>query len=130
MSSLFTKIINKEVPAYILAENKNFIAFLDINPLNEGHTLVVPKVERDYIFNNSDEVLAQILLFSRDVAKAIEQVIPCTRIGLAVIGLEVPHTHLHLVPINNVGDIDFSRKKLKIDPKRMAEIASAIKALL
>jgi histidine triad (HIT) family protein len=130
MSSLFTKIINKEVPAYILAENKNFIAFLDINPLNEGHTLVVPKVERDYIFNNSEEVLAQILLFSRDVAKAIEQVIPCTRIGLAVIGLEVPHTHLHLVPINNVGDIDFSRKKLKIDPKRMAEIASAIKALL
>ncbi|GAB4449460.1 MAG: HIT family protein [Bacteroidales bacterium] len=112
MSTIFSKIAAGEIPCYKVAENEKFLAFLDINPLAEGHTLVIPKTEIDYIFDIPDNILAEMMLFAKQVAKAIEKAIPCKRIGIAVIGLEVPHAHIHLIPINHVGDIDFSRKKL------------------
>ncbi|NMD01127.1 MAG: HIT domain-containing protein [Bacteroidales bacterium] len=112
MSTIFSKIVAGEIPCYKVAENDKFLAFLDINPLAEGHTLVIPKTEIDYIFDIPDNMLAEMMLFAKQVAKAIEKAIPCKRIGIAVIGLEVPHAHIHLIPINHVGDIDFSRKKL------------------
>lgn len=112
MSSIFSKIVAGEIPCYKVAENDKFLAFLDINPLAEGHTLVIPKKEIDYIFEIPDNMLGEMMIFAKHVAKAIEKAIPCKRIGVAVIGLEVPHAHIHLIPINQVGDIDFSRKKL------------------
>jgi len=112
MSTIFSKIVAGEIPCYKVAENDKFLAFLDINPLAEGHTLVIPKTEIDYIFDIPDNMLAEMMLFAKQVANAIEKAIPCKRIGIAVIGLEVPHAHIHLIPINHVGDIDFSRKKL------------------
>jgi len=127
MSSIFTKIINGEIPCHKLAEDDNYIAFLDVNPLAKGHSLVVPKVEVDYIFDLEDELLSGLSLFSKKVAKAIEKTISCERIGLAVIGLEVPHTHIHLVPINNVSDIDFSRPKLKFTNEELASISNEIR---
>ena len=111
MASIFTRIINGEIPSYKVAENDKFIAFLDINPLAKGHTLVVPKVEVDYIFDLPEQELSEILLFSREVARRIEKVVPCERIGISVIGLEVPHTHVHLIPINTVGDMNFAKPK-------------------
>lgn len=126
MSSLFTKIINREIPAHIVAENDQFIAFLDIMPLAKGHVLVVPKVEVDYIFNHEDEILSDIMVFSKHVARKIEKVIPCKRIGIAVIGLEVPHTHVHLVPLNHVSDINFEREKLSLPKEEMELIANEI----
>ena len=128
MSSLFSRIVSREVPAYIVAENDRFIAFLDINPLRKGHTLVVPKVEVDYIFDQSDAVLSRLLIFAKAVAEKIRSVVPCNRIGLAVVGLEVPHTHLHLVPIDSVSDMDFSRPKLQLSQKELAECAASIRA--
>ena len=127
MASIFTKIINGEIPAYKLAETENCIAFLDVFPLSKGHTLVVPKKEIDYIFDLDDAVLSELNIFSKKVAKAIEKAIKCKRIGTAVIGLEVPHAHLHLVPINSVEDINFSRPKLKLSSEEMELIASEIK---
>ena len=127
MSSIFTKIINGEIPCHKLAEDDNYIAFLDVNPLAKGHSLVVPKAEVDYIFDLEDELLSGLSLFSKKVAKAIEKTISCERIGLAVIGLEVPHTHIHLVPINNVSDIDFSRPKLKFTNEELASISNEIR---
>ena len=127
MATIFTKIINGEVPSYKIAEDNNYYAFLDISPLAKGHTLVVPKKEVDYIFNLDDDILAGLHVFSKKVAKAIESVIPCKRIGIAVIGLEVPHTHIHLIPINNVSDIDFSREKLKLSNTEFEEIANKIR---
>jgi len=112
MSTIFSKIVAGEIPCYKVAENDKFLAFLDINPLAEGHTLVIPKTEIDYIFDIPDNMLAEMMLFAKQVANAIEKAIPCKRIGIAVIGLEVPHAHIHLIPINHVGDIDFSREKL------------------
>jgi len=112
MSSIFSKIVAGEIPCYKVAENEKFLAFLDINPLAEGHTLVIPKKEIDYIFDIPDAMLGEMMIFAKQVAKAIEKAVPCKRIGIAVIGLEVPHAHIHLIPINHVGDIDFSRKKL------------------
>jgi len=112
MSSIFSKIVAGEIPCYKVAENEKFLAFLDINPLAEGHTLVIPKQEIDYIFDIPDAMLGEMMIFAKQVAKAIEKAVPCKRIGIAVIGLEVPHAHIHLIPINHVGDIDFSRKKL------------------
>ncbi len=112
MATIFTKIINREIPGHIVAENDNFIAFLDINPLVMGHCLVVPKVAVDYIFDLEDEMLSGLHIFSKKVAKAVKEVVPCLRIGVAVIGLEVPHTHVHLVPLNSMDDINFSRPKL------------------
>ncbi|MBN2668886.1 MAG: HIT family protein [Bacteroidales bacterium] len=126
MSTIFTKIINREIPAYIVAEDERFIAFLDVFPIAKGHVLVVPKIPVDYIFNLEDDILSDLHVFSKKVAKAVEKVIPCKRIGIAVIGLEVPHTHIHLVPINSVTDIDFSKPKLKLEDTEMKSIAQAI----
>jgi histidine triad (HIT) family protein len=113
MPSIFTKIINREIPAFIIEEDENYIAFLDVFPLAEGHTLVVPKKEVDYIFDLDSETYEGLWRFAKKVSAKIEKAITCERIGIAVIGLEVPHTHIHLVPINNVEDINFSRPKMK-----------------
>jgi histidine triad (HIT) family protein len=127
MATIFSKIISREIPGYIVAENDRFIAFLDVFPLAKGHTLVVPKKEIDYIFDLDDASLSGIILFSKDVARAVEKVVPCKRIGIAVVGLEVPHAHIHLIPLKAVHDIDFSRPKLKIENTEMASIAALIK---
>jgi histidine triad (HIT) family protein len=130
MSSIFTKIINKEIPASIIAENESFIAFLDVFPLAKGHVLVVPKKEIDYIFSIEDTLLAEMMVFSKKIAQAIEQAIPCKRVGVAVIGLEVPHAHIHLIPLQTVQDINFTREKLKLSPEEMSDIATSIKKYL
>lgn len=127
MASIFTKIINREIPAEIIAEDDNFIAFLDIMPLVRGHVLVVPKVEVDYIFNLEPEVLAGLHVFAQKVAKAIDKTIKCTRVGVAVIGLEVPHVHVHLVPLRTMDDINFTRPKLKLSQEELSEIADTIR---
>ncbi|MEX0883834.1 MAG: HIT family protein [Cyclobacteriaceae bacterium] len=127
MPSIFSKIIKREIPAHIVAEDDSHIAFLDIMPLVEGHVLVVPKKEVDYIFDLEESLYSSLQLFAKKVAKAQEEVISCTRIGIAVIGLEVPHAHIHLVPLRSMGDIDFSRPKLKLSPEKMSEIAEKIK---
>lgn|SRR5690606_23939652 len=129
MPSIFTKIINGEIPCYKLAENDRFIAFLDIRPQAKGHALVVPKHEVDYIFDQPDEVLSEMLLFARPVAKAIEAVVPCKRIGLAVVGLEVPHTHLHLIPINQVSDLSF-KEPVDISSEELDRLAAQIRESL
>ena len=129
MASIFTKIVNREIPAHIVAENDEFLAFLDINPLAEGHTLVIPKVEVDYLFDLDDEVLSGILVFAKGVAKAIETVVPCERIGVSVIGLEVPHAHVHLIPMNSIYDMNFSRMKLTMSPGDLAATAKKINAV-
>jgi len=126
MASIFSKIIAGEIPCYKIAENDKFLAFLDIMPLAEGHTLVIPKEEIDYIFDLEDNLLAEMTVFAKQVAKKVEIAIPCKRMGVAVIGLEVPHAHMHLIPLNTVEDINFSRPKLKISAERMQEIADAI----
>lgn len=126
MSSIFTKIINGELPAYKVAENENFLAFLDISPIAKGHTLVIPKTEVDYMFNIEDKLLAEMWLFAKKVALKIENAIPCQRVGVAVIGLEVPHAHIHLVPINHVGDINFSKPKLSFTQEEMKDICDKI----
>lgn len=127
MSSIFTKIINREIPAHIVAEDENHIAFLDISPLAKGHTLVVPKKETDYIFNLEAKEYSDLWAFTRMVSKGIDRYTDAKRIGIAVIGLEVPHAHIHLVPINGIGDIDFGKEKLKLSQEELAEIASQIK---
>ncbi len=130
MSSLFTRIINREIPGHIVAEDDRYIAFLDINPLVMGHTLVVPKKEVDYIFDLDDETLAGLHLFCKKVARAIGASFPCLRVGVAVVGLEVPHTHVHLVPLNSMDDINFSRKKLQPSPEALAAAAEKIRAAI
>lgn len=127
MPTLFTKIIQGEIPCYKVAENDNFLAFLDINPLAQGHTLVIPKVEIDYLFDVEDELLKELIVFAKQVALKVEKAIPCKRMGVAVIGLEVPHAHIHLVPLNTVGDINFSRPKLSFSPEEMEETLRMIK---
>jgi len=127
MASIFTKIINREIPAEIIAENDNYIAFLDIMPLVKGHVLVVPKREVDYIFNMEPNDLAGLHLFAQQVAKAMDKTIKCTRIGVAVIGLEVPHVHIHLVPLRTMDDINFTRPKLKLTSEELAEVADTIR---
>jgi histidine triad (HIT) family protein len=126
MVSIFTKIINGEIPSYKIAEDEKCYAFLDISPLAEGHTLVVPKQEVDYIFDLDDELLTHLHLFAKKVAKAMKEVIECEKIGMAVIGLDVRHTHIHLVPLKEVGDLNFARPKLELPQERMQEIASLI----
>lgn len=128
MASIFTKIINGEIPSHKIAENENFLAFLDINPLRKGHTLVIPKQEIDYIFDLPEDLLSGILVFSKDVARKIEKVIPCARVGISVIGLEVPHAHVHLIPMDNVSDMNFARPKLNIPEEEMGRIAEAIRS--
>lgn len=126
MDTIFTKIIKGEIPCYKIAEDDQFFAFLDINPLAKGHTLVVPKLQNDYIFDLDDQMLADMMVFAKKVAKAIEANVDCMRIGVAVIGIEVPHTHIHLVPINRVGDLNFANPKCQLSPEEMAEIAEKI----
>jgi histidine triad (HIT) family protein len=131
MASIFTKIINGEIPCYKVAENDEYFAFLDIMPLVEGHVLVIPKQEVDYIFDLDDKALAGLHLFAKKIAKGIEEVVPCKRVAVAVIGLEVPHAHVHLIPINSMSDANFANPKLSLPKERMqelsAQIASAIK---
>jgi histidine triad (HIT) family protein len=130
MASIFTKIINREIPAEIIAEDEHYIAFLDIMPLVRGHVLVVPKKEVDYIFNLDDQTLSGLHVFAKKVAKAIDKSIKCTRVGVAVIGLEVPHVHVHLVPLKTMDDINFTRPKLKLSKEELAEIGERIRASL
>jgi histidine triad (HIT) family protein len=127
MASIFTKIINKEIPANIVAENDHYIAFLDIFPLVKGHTLVIPKTEVDYIFDIEEEYFRGLWSFAKMVSKGVEKAVECKRVGIAVIGLEVPHAHIHLVPLNNVGDINFEKPKLKLSGEELAEIAERIR---
>ena len=126
MATIFSRIIQGEIPCYKIAENDKFFAFLDINPLSKGHTLVVPKHETDYIFNIDDAELGEMMIFAKHVAAAIEKAMPCKRIGVAVIGLEVPHAHIHLVPITNEGDLDFKKEHLKLSPEEFVEIQKEI----
>lgn len=130
MSSIFTKIVKGEIPSYKIAEDENYYAFLDINPLAKGHTLVIPKTEIDYIFNVDDELLKGMIVFAKKIALAIEKVIDCKRIGVTVLGLEVPHAHIHLVPINGIFDIDFSKPKLKLTPVEFEELLIQIQSQL
>ena len=124
--TIFTKIIQGDVPCHKIAESKDFLAFLDIAPLAKGHTLVIPKIEVDYIFNLDADVLGEMMKFAKVVAKKIEKAIDCKRIGVAVIGLEVPHAHIHLVPINGISDINFEREKKTFSADKMQEIADKI----
>ena len=126
MSSIFTKIINREIPGYIVAENEDAIAFLDINPLNEGHTLVVPKKEVDKLFDLGEDTYLKLQSFAYKVAQAIEKTIPCLRVGVAVVGLEVPHAHIHLIPLHGMHDIDFGRPKLKLSKEEFEGIRERI----
>ena len=126
MATIFSKIIAGEIPSYKVAENEKFYAFLDINPLVKGHTLVVPKREVDYIFDLSDEELAEMHVFAKHVALAIQKAFPCKKVGEAVIGLEVPHAHIHLIPIQKESDVLFSKPKLELQPEEFAAIAKAI----
>lgn len=126
MATIFTKIVNKEIPSYKIAETDKFYAFLDINPLAKGHTLVIPKKEIDYIFSVEDDLIAEMMVFAKKVALALETHIPCKRIGMAVLGLEVPHAHIHLIPINTVYDIDFKKEKLKLEAIEFEEMASLV----
>ena len=127
MATIFTKIINREIPANIIAEDDHYIAFLDIMPLVKGHVLVVPKVEVDYIFDLEPEILQGLTVFAQKVAKAIDKTIKCTRVGVAVIGLEVPHVHVHLGPLHSMDDINFTRPKLKLSKEELAEIGDRIR---
>ena len=127
MASIFSKIINDEIPAYKILENENFLAFLDIFPLAKGHVLVIPKKEIDYLFDISLHEYGELWKFAQQVAKAMDKVIDCKRIGVAVIGLEVPHAHIHLVPLNNVSDINFERPKLSFSEEEMNEVAQNIR---
>jgi histidine triad (HIT) family protein len=128
MSTIFSKIVNGEIPAYKVAENDKFLAFLDINPLVKGHTLVIPKKEEDYIFDIEDEDYSEMMLFAKKVAFGVRRAVPCKRVGVAVIGLEVPHAHIHLIPLNSMSDINFSLPKLTLPKEIMEETAARIRA--
>lgn len=128
--TIFSKIIKGEIPSYRIAENDRFYAFLDIFPLVKGHTLIVPKAETDKFFDVADDLLQEWLLFAKPIARAIEKAIPCNRVGLSVVGLEVPHAHMHLVPINSADDLNFTRSKLKLSPEEFREIQESILAQL
>lgn len=127
MASIFTKIVNGEIPCYKVAESDQFLAFLDIMPLQKGHVLVIPKEETDYIFDIEDPKLADMMVFAKDVANKIKSVINCKRIGVAVIGLEVPHAHIHLIPINRMDDMNFANPKLSLTSEELSEIAELIR---
>lgn len=126
MASLFTKIVNRELPAHIVAENDKFLAFLDIMPLKKGHVLVIPKQEIDYFFDVENELLSEMMVFAKEVSHKIKKVIPCKKIGVAVVGLEVPHAHIHLIPINSVDDMNFANPKLTLLKEELEEIARFI----
>lgn len=124
--SIFSKIINGEIPSYKIAENENFYAFLDIFPMTKGHVLVVPKIEIDKVFDLPENYLAEMMLFAKPIAKSIEQSFPCNRCGISVIGLEVPHAHMHLIPINSADDLNFTREKLKLSTEEFKKIQQTI----
>ncbi|HMQ49303.1 MAG TPA: HIT family protein [Saprospiraceae bacterium] len=126
MASIFSKIIEGTIPAYKVAENEHFLAFLDISPVAKGHTLVVPKKEIDYIFDLEDDLLQAMMLFSKKVAKGLKAVVPCNRIGVSVIGLEVPHAHIHLVPISHLIDLDFAKPRVQLSAAEMTALAASI----
>jgi histidine triad (HIT) family protein len=126
MSTLFSKIVSGEIPAHKVAETSEFLAFLDINPLKIGHVLVIPKKEVDYIFDVDDELYTGLMIFTKIIARAIREAIPCTRVGVAVIGLEVPHAHVHLIPIDKMSDMDFNNPKLKPTQQELSEVALKI----
>ncbi|MBI4947181.1 MAG: HIT family protein [Bacteroidetes bacterium] len=130
MASIFSKIVKGEIPCYKIYETENYLAFLDVSPLAQGHTLVIPKKETDYIFDLEDEEFSGLQLFSKKIARAIREAIPCKRIGVAVIGLEVPHAHIHLIPLNNVSDINFSRPKLNLSKEELEATAKKIREQL
>ncbi|TZF86313.1 HIT family protein (plasmid) [Pedobacter sp. BS3] len=130
MASIFSKIVAGDIPAYKVAETTEFLAFLDINPLVEGHVLVIPKREVDYIFDLDEETYVGLMMFAKIVASGIKKAVPCLRIGIAVVGLEVPHTHVHLVPLNTMDDINFSRKKLNPTPEELSATAEKIREAL
>jgi len=130
MASIFTKIIQGEIPSYKIAEDDRFYAFLDINPLSKGHTLVVPKLEVDYLFDLDEDLLGDMMKFAKRIALAIDKTMDCKRVGIAVLGLEVPHAHIHLCPINDLYDIEFSKPKLKLSPQEFEEIADKIRKAL
>jgi histidine triad (HIT) family protein len=127
MASIFSRIIQGEIPCHKIAENDHFIAFLDITPVAKGHTLVVPKVEVDHFFDLDNELLAGINLFAKEVSKKLQRTVPCRRIGVAIIGLEVPHAHVHLVPLNTMSDINFSAERLKMSSEELAALATEIR---
>jgi len=130
MASIFSKIINGEIPCYKIAEDEKHLAFLDIMPLKEGHVLVIPKREEDYIFDLGDEELGELMVFAKKVAKGMKQVLSCKKIGVTVIGLEVPHTHIHLIPIDGIADMDFSKEKLSLDKQVMQTICDQISGVI
>ena len=130
MASIFSRIISGEIPCYKVAESESCIAFLDVNPLAKGHVLVVPKKEMDYIFDIDDELYLDLFVFAKKVAKAIQKIVPCTKIGMSVIGLEVPHAHIHLVPINNISDLNFSGPRVSLKTSEFIELANQIKDVL
>jgi len=130
MATIFSKIVSGEIPAFKIAENDRFMAFLDINPLAKGHTLVIPKKEVDYLFDLDDLIYTDCFLFAKKVAVAIKKVIPCMKVGVAVLGLEVAHAHIHLIPVNSIYDIDFSKPKLKFTRDEFGEIAAQISAAM
>ena len=127
MATLFTRIIQGEIPCHKIAENDKFIAFLDITPVAKGHTLVVPKMEVDYFFDLNSDLLVEINLFAKEVASKLQRTIPCRRIGVAIIGLEVPHAHVHLIPLNTMADINFSAERLKMSTEELADLATEIR---
>lgn len=127
MSTIFSKIINREIPAYIVAEDASHLAFLDVKPVKKGHTLIIPKQEVDYIFDMGDDALSKFHLFSKKVAVGLRKAIPCKRIGTAVVGLEVPHAHIHLIPLDNISDIDFAKPRLQFSPEEFEAIARDIR---
>jgi histidine triad (HIT) family protein len=126
MATLFTRIVQGEIPCYKVAEDENFLAFLDINPLAQGHTLVIPKLEVDYIFDLEEDLFTGLTLFARRVAKAIDKSVVCKKVGIAVVGLEVPHAHIHLIPLNTIGDLNFANPKLKFTPEEFRGMADTI----
>nr|WP_297169296.1 HIT family protein [uncultured Dysgonomonas sp.] len=126
MATIFSKIIKGEIPCYKIAENDNFFAFLDIRPMAKGHVLVIPKHETDYLFDLDDDVLSEMIVYSKKIAKAIQKVVPCKRIGLMVIGMEVPHAHIHLIPINAEGDMNLSNPRLKLSEDEFQQITKDI----
>lgn len=130
MATIFSKIIAGEIPSYKIAEDDRFYAFLDIHPMAKGHTLVVPKEEIDYLFDLDDALLGEMVIFSKKVAKAIEEAIPCKRVGLMVVGLEVPHAHIHLIPIQKEGDMSLANPKLQLSQKEFEDIAVVIREAL
>jgi histidine triad (HIT) family protein len=126
MSTVFSEIVAGEIPCYKIAENDNFLAFLDVNPLVAGHTLVIPKIEQDYIFDLDNQVLESLIVFSKEVAVKLKKAIPCKRIGVSVIGLEVPHAHIHLIPINSIQDMNFSKEKASFSPSELEDLQNQI----